>query len=255
MTTNPAPTVCGTINRTADLDADYERAIGIMIRANRVSTSFVSRSMGIGYNAAARLVERAEADGIVTRPNEVGKRSLAAIHPASTQPIGYMAPDDGYNRYGNRVIFDRPDKSTGHTVPLYAAPVAGDAVNAHAAAIQPDAEPDPDHIGDGNKMVEAEPVALTPRYAKILADVQDSKRRLIEAGFGHLLDEPANPKSAINRRLPVQAAAVDAASVSHLDDGVLSFEVNGKGTIDVYPDGRVAWQFGSEKGVDRPCRG
>ena len=41
-------------------------------------------------------------------------------------------------------------------------------------------------------------------------------------------------------------------SVSHLDDGVLSLDIDGKGAVDVYPDGRVAWVFGDEKGVNRP---
>lgn len=74
-----AARVSGTIRRTSDLtDADYERAIGVMVRHQRVSTSLVQRELGLVYNAAAKLVERAEAEGIVTRPNEVGARFLAA---------------------------------------------------------------------------------------------------------------------------------------------------------------------------------
>lgn len=56
----------------------YQRAVGIMVLSNRVSTSYLQRELGIGYNAAARLVERAEADGISALPNEVGKRELLA---------------------------------------------------------------------------------------------------------------------------------------------------------------------------------
>jgi len=57
-------------------EPDYDRAIGILIRRQRASTSLLQREMGIGYNAAARLMERAEADGFVTKPNEVGKRHV-----------------------------------------------------------------------------------------------------------------------------------------------------------------------------------
>ncbi|MEE3071749.1 MAG: DNA translocase FtsK [Pseudomonadota bacterium] len=56
----------------------YQRAVGLMVLSNRVSTSFIQRELGIDYNAAARLVERAEDDGIAAQPNEVGKRELLA---------------------------------------------------------------------------------------------------------------------------------------------------------------------------------
>ena len=63
--------------RTGDLtEADYDRAIGIMVRTKRASTSFLQRELGLAYNAAAKLMERAEADGFVSRPNEVGKRHV-----------------------------------------------------------------------------------------------------------------------------------------------------------------------------------
>lgn len=65
--------------RTGNLtEADYDRAIGIIVRTKRASTSFLQREMGLAYNAAAKLMERAEADGFVSRPDAVGKRHVAA---------------------------------------------------------------------------------------------------------------------------------------------------------------------------------
>lgn len=67
------------IRRTGDLtEADYDRAIGIMVRTKRASTSFLQRKIGLAYNAAAKLMERAEADGFVSKPDAVGKRHVAA---------------------------------------------------------------------------------------------------------------------------------------------------------------------------------
>lgn len=54
----------------------YDTAIATFRKANRVSTSFLQRSLGIGYNEAARIVEQLEADGLITKPNHVGRRDL-----------------------------------------------------------------------------------------------------------------------------------------------------------------------------------
>lgn len=72
------------MNGNDELDSQYERAVGILVISKRASTSFLQRRLGIGYNAAARLMERAEDEGIVSRPNHVGKREvLATLEPAT----------------------------------------------------------------------------------------------------------------------------------------------------------------------------
>ncbi len=55
----------------------YNEAIALFRSSGRVSTSFLQRSLGLGYNEAARIVEQLEADGLITAPDNVGRRDLA----------------------------------------------------------------------------------------------------------------------------------------------------------------------------------
>jgi len=59
-------------------DEKYEQAVGLLVLTGKASTSFLQRKLGLGYNAAARLMERAEEEGLVSRPNHVGKRDVLA---------------------------------------------------------------------------------------------------------------------------------------------------------------------------------
>ncbi len=57
-------------------DALYDRALDLVMREGKASTSFVQRHLQIGYNRAARLIERMEADGVISPANHVGQRQL-----------------------------------------------------------------------------------------------------------------------------------------------------------------------------------
>jgi len=63
-----------------DQSADklYAQAVAVVCRERKASTSFVQRHLQIGYNRAARIIERMEAEGIVTPANHVGKREVLA---------------------------------------------------------------------------------------------------------------------------------------------------------------------------------
>lgn len=57
-------------------DALYDQAVALVLREGKASTSFVQRHLQIGYNRAARLVERMEKEGLVSAANHVGKREV-----------------------------------------------------------------------------------------------------------------------------------------------------------------------------------
>ncbi len=54
----------------------YAQAVAVVCRERKASTSFVQRHLQIGYNRAARIIERMETEGIVTPANHVGKREV-----------------------------------------------------------------------------------------------------------------------------------------------------------------------------------
>ena len=60
----------------SDGDALYADAVALVLRDQRASTSFVQRQLQIGYNRAARLIERMEAEGVLGPPNRTGKREI-----------------------------------------------------------------------------------------------------------------------------------------------------------------------------------
>ncbi|MBK8173905.1 MAG: DNA translocase FtsK 4TM domain-containing protein [Rhodospirillales bacterium] len=64
-------------------DALYDEAVSIVLREGKASTSFVQRRLQIGYNRAARLVERMEAEGLVSKADRVGRREVMAGERAS----------------------------------------------------------------------------------------------------------------------------------------------------------------------------
>jgi DNA segregation ATPase FtsK/SpoIIIE, S-DNA-T family len=59
-------------------DALYDQAVAVVCRERKASTSFVQRHLQIGYNRAARIIERMESEGIVSPANHVGKREVLA---------------------------------------------------------------------------------------------------------------------------------------------------------------------------------
>jgi DNA segregation ATPase FtsK/SpoIIIE, S-DNA-T family len=54
----------------------YDRAVAIVARDRKASTSYIQRCLKIGYNRAASLIDRMERDGVVSSANHVGKREV-----------------------------------------------------------------------------------------------------------------------------------------------------------------------------------
>ncbi len=57
-------------------DQLYGKAVEIVIKQQKVSTSYIQRYLQIGYNRAARIVEKMEEDGIISEANNAGKRHV-----------------------------------------------------------------------------------------------------------------------------------------------------------------------------------
>jgi S-DNA-T family DNA segregation ATPase FtsK/SpoIIIE len=62
-------------------DELYDRAVAVICQHRKASTSFIQRHLQIGYNRAARIIERMEADGLVSEANHVGKREVLISSP------------------------------------------------------------------------------------------------------------------------------------------------------------------------------
>ena len=54
----------------------FQQAVAIVRRDQKASTSYIQRRLQIGYNRAATIMERMEAEGIVGQPNHAGKREI-----------------------------------------------------------------------------------------------------------------------------------------------------------------------------------
>ncbi|MGF1455859.1 MAG: DNA translocase FtsK 4TM domain-containing protein [Alphaproteobacteria bacterium] len=54
----------------------FDRAVAIVARDRKASTSYIQRKLQIGYNRAARLIERMEEEGMISPANHVGKREV-----------------------------------------------------------------------------------------------------------------------------------------------------------------------------------
>jgi len=57
-------------------DRLYDQALAIVARERKATTSYIQRRLEIGYNRAARIVERMEEEGVISRPNHQGKREV-----------------------------------------------------------------------------------------------------------------------------------------------------------------------------------
>src|SRR6204780_753348 len=57
-------------------DELYDKAVDIVLREQKASTSFLQRHLQLGYNKAATLIERMEREGLISSANAVGKREV-----------------------------------------------------------------------------------------------------------------------------------------------------------------------------------
>lgn len=54
----------------------YDQAVAVVLRDRKPTTSYLQRQFRIGYNKAADLIDRMEAEGVISKPNVSGKREI-----------------------------------------------------------------------------------------------------------------------------------------------------------------------------------
>ncbi|PZX03779.1 uncharacterized protein (UPF0335 family) [Celeribacter halophilus] len=78
------------------INPQYARAVALVVKEQKASTSFIQRHLGIGYNAASRLIEAMEDEGIVTSSDHVGHREVVAQEvPADIASAAAAIGSDG----------------------------------------------------------------------------------------------------------------------------------------------------------------
>jgi S-DNA-T family DNA segregation ATPase FtsK/SpoIIIE len=74
------PGLLGTGSAASGAGGDelYDKAVALVTRERKASTSFIQRHLRIGYNSAARIIEQMEVEGVIGKANHVGKREVLA---------------------------------------------------------------------------------------------------------------------------------------------------------------------------------
>ena len=64
------------ISDNNDEDEMYQTAVKLIKDEKKASTSFLQRKLQIGYNRAARIIDKMEENGLISKANHVGKREV-----------------------------------------------------------------------------------------------------------------------------------------------------------------------------------
>ena len=65
----------------SEADEIYDKAVAIVARDKKASTSYIQRRLSIGYNRAATIIERMEEEGVISPANHAGKREVLIAEP------------------------------------------------------------------------------------------------------------------------------------------------------------------------------
>ncbi len=69
-------------------DETFDKAVAIIAHDRKCSTSYIQRRLSIGYNRAANIVERMEAEGMISEAGAGGKREI--LLPEEGAPQGHF---------------------------------------------------------------------------------------------------------------------------------------------------------------------
>jgi len=64
----------------------FRKAVQVVAESQKASTSYLQRQLRVGYNNAARLIERMEKEGVVSAPDHVGRREV--LVDTEGRPLG-----------------------------------------------------------------------------------------------------------------------------------------------------------------------
>jgi S-DNA-T family DNA segregation ATPase FtsK/SpoIIIE len=76
VTLDPEDSTEGEDSAEEALDPMFDKAVAVVAREGKASTSFIQRHLSIGYNRAARIVEAMERQGMISPANATGKREI-----------------------------------------------------------------------------------------------------------------------------------------------------------------------------------
>jgi DNA segregation ATPase FtsK/SpoIIIE, S-DNA-T family len=82
ITDLPEPEATEVVDGAQRGEELYDRAVGIVMRDGKPSTSYLQRRLSIGYNRAASLIERMERDRVIGPAAEGGRRHVLLASPA-----------------------------------------------------------------------------------------------------------------------------------------------------------------------------
>ena len=108
----------------------YQRALALVLEHQKASTSWLQRQLVVGYNSAARFIERMEVEGAVGSPDHVGRREVLRP-PSAALPGSSASPASPWDRNSGR--YD--------TLTSASLPIGGEAPVISAHITLPDAEP------------------------------------------------------------------------------------------------------------------
>jgi S-DNA-T family DNA segregation ATPase FtsK/SpoIIIE len=66
------------LDAASSSDAIYNQAVQVILNDGKASTSYLQRKLAIGYNSAAKLIERMETEGLISAADHVGRRRVLA---------------------------------------------------------------------------------------------------------------------------------------------------------------------------------
>ena len=74
-------------NSDEEFDERYDDAIALVSRTREASISLIQRHLRIGYNRAARMIERMEQDGIIGPADGVKRRQVLISEIPGEEPV------------------------------------------------------------------------------------------------------------------------------------------------------------------------